>query len=441
MQAIWFLPLIISTTLILAVNFLRTPYRVGLHSLSLVFLVTYGLSGWYSWYNYQNDLQIYPNFIRNDFTYIMSACLIFLSYFISLYGYKFIHKVKTKRTKVKLNNLVRASNISFIMMLLFIFIYVIQYGGLSNALNTAAIIRSGYGELESSGQLTFTKYLMPIGVFPFLTYAYLTFIDKKKNYFIPFIITSSFLLLAFILMSGRTRIIMYLITFGILLLLASERKISLVSLSKFSPLIIVSAFVLVYGKQVFSSIGLIRDGESVFNIINSTENNNSFFDSLFGYFSHRVYSVEAALNNLSYNNGTLVFFRDSFFIPLYFIPERLTGISKPDSISFHNTELLTGIYDSMAPPGVLAYGIYSLWIPGIFIIAFFYGAGFGLIDKIFLENYNNKKILIILLPILLVWSLYGSTGDSRIIINGTIYIILFLLILLVIKAPSSLSKN
>lgn len=433
MQSIWFLPLIISCVLVLGFNLIRNPRNISLHLLSIVFLITYGLSGWYSWFSYQNDLKYYPAFMRSDVTYITSALLISLSYFFALYGYKFSNKVKLKKSTFKLKNLLIASHISFFLMLLFIGIYVSQYGGVNKALNAAAAIRSGYGELETGGKLTFTKYLMPIGVFPFLNYGYLFFIEKKKVFFLPFIITTSFLFLAFTLMSGRTRIVMYLIALVLLILSGSKNKSSVMKLIKLSPLAILGGGVIIYGKKIFSSIESIRNGESVLNVINNSEDQLSFFESLVGYFSHRIYSVEIALNGLS-NNRDLVFFKDSFYLPLYFIPERLTGISKPDSISFLNTQLLTGIYDSMAPPGILGYGIYSLWIPGMFIIAFLYGAGFGYVDRLIHDNHNNKKILIILLPLVLVWSLYGSTGDTRIVVNGLIYIIVYLMILFSINS-------
>ena len=441
MQALWFLPLIIACIVLFVFNLIKTPSKIALHFLTIVFLITYGLSGWYGWFNYQNDLQIYPRFVRNDFIFIVSALLIFLSYFTSLYGYRFANKIEIKKSDIDLSQLISASNISFFLMLLFTFVYILQYGGLSKSLNTAAAIRSGYGELESSGSLTFTKYLMPIGVFPFLTYAYLAFIDKQKKYFIPFIVTTLFLLLAFTLMSGRTRIVMYVLALGIIIIMASDKKVSFSKVIKLSPLIFISTFLILYGKKLFSSIEAIKNGEGILTILGNSENKTTLFESLVGYFSHRVYSVEVALNDIMNNNGSLIFFRDSFYLPLYFIPERLTGIAKPDSISYHNTELLTGVYDSMAPPGILAYGLYSLWIPGIFIIAFLYGAGFGYIDRLLTDNYNNKKLLIVIIPLLLVWSLYGSTGDTRIVINGIIYIILYIFILLMLKITTRFNHS
>lgn len=428
MQSIWFLPLIVSCIIILGFNLLRRPYRVSLHLLSIVFLVTYGLSGWYSWYSYEQDLVFYPNLIRNDTVYAISAFLILVSYFFALFGYRIANLIKLNTTTFNINGLKLASNISFFLMLLFIAAYVAQYGGVSRALNAAAAIRSGYGELETSGKLTFTKYLMPIGVFPFLHYGYLSFIDKRRKYLAPFIVTTIFLFLAFVLMSGRTRIVMYLIALVLLILISSKKKISVSKILKIAPLAMLGAFFVIYGKKIFSSIELIKNGESISSIINDSDQTRSFFESLVGYFSHRVYSVEASLNFAS-NHGDLVFFRDSFYLPLYFIPERLTGISKPDSISFLNTQMLTGIYDSMAPPGILAYGLYSLWIPGMFLIAFLYGAGFGYIDRLLVINSQKREILIILLPTVLVWSLYGSTGDTRIVVNGLIYIIIYVLIL------------
>lgn len=435
MEALWFLPLILSCIVIISINIIRSPRKVALHLLSLVFLITYGLSGWYSWFNYIEDSHIYSNFVRDTQTYIYSAILILISYFLALLGYKFSYclRLRQKKTKFELRYILIASNISFVLMLLFMMVYVFQYGGLGNALNSAAAIRSGYGELETTGRLTFTKYLMPIGVFPFLTYAYLIFVEKNRVFFIPFIVITPLIFLAFILMSGRTRILTYIIVLILMLLMSTKNSFSFTKFFAFTPLVFLGVIFIMYGKKIFSSIESINNGESIINVISSSEDQASFFESFVGYFGHRVYSVEIALNDFTNNNGNLLFFKDSFYLPLYFIPERLTGIVKPDSISFYNTQQLTGIYESMAPPGILAYGLYSLWIPGMFIMSFLYGSGFGYLDRLMNDNNNDNKIIIILLPLLLAWALYGSTGDTRIVINGVIYILLYVLILFSIK--------
>lgn len=434
MEALWFIPLIVSSSMILLFNLIKNPKKIGLHLLSLVFLVTYGLSGFYSFFNYYNDIQIYPNFNRKDIIYASSAILIFISYIFSLLGYKWIYSLKKNNTNFKLNNLELASHISFFLMIVFIYVYISQYGGLNKALTMATAIRSGYGELAEDAKVTFVKYLMPIGVFPFLTYAYLAFIQKNRLYILPFILVAMFLFLAFLLMSGRTRIVIYIIALIVMLIISSNKKLSTASVIKITPLILLMGFIVIYGKNIFSSLGNILENKSIIDVVKDDEKSVGFVESLLGYYTHRVYGVEVSLIDYI-NNERLIFFKDTLFFPLYFIPERLTGLSKPDSISYYNTQLLTGVYDSMAPPGILAYGLYSLWIPGMFLIAFLYGAGFGYLDKIFKEN--NNRMLIILLPILLVWALYGSTGDTRIVVNGIAYILVFILLLILLRFTRS----
>ena len=153
---------------------------------------------------------------------------------------------------------------------------------------------------------------------------------------------------------------------------------------------------------------------------------------MLGYFSHRTYAIEAALKNFN-ETHYLYWFKDNFLSIFYLIPERLTGIVKPDSISPYNTEVLTGIYEATIPPGIIAYGIYSLWIPGFIIAAIIYGSIFGLVDSFFNKYFSQKYLLIIILPIIVVWGLYGSTGDFKIIINSFSYIMLFMVIFILIK--------
>jgi hypothetical protein len=433
MLSILFLPLILMCLFNLIQDFRRNKNSLGLHFLNFTFLYVYGLGGFYSVYDYEKNVFLYSNFYREDFYIFLSALMLTLSYLISYKSYFMFKKINLNigGNFFDIKTLTIASNISLILCGLFIYIYISQYGGLYRALESAAAIRSGYGELEDGAKLTFVKYLMPIGVFPFLLYGYKVSTSPKILNILLWVISFLLVFLAFILMSGRTRIVIYILAM-VIIFIYSKKTIKINKIFKYIPLFFIVSLFIMYGKTIFSSLGSILNGESIQNIIYESDKNETFLGSILGYFSHRTYAVEAALKNFN-ETHSLYWFKDNFLSIFYLIPERLTGIVKPDSISPYNTEVLTGIYEATIPPGILAYGIYSLWIPGLIIVAIMYSSIFGLVDSYFQKYLSEKHLLIILLPIIVVWGLYGSTGDFKIIINSFSYIMLFMMIFILIK--------
>lgn len=228
---------------------------------------------------------------------------------------------------------------------------------------------------------------------------------------------------------------MYLLAFMLMYFLISKNAINLKKLGVYSAITFLSVFFIQFGKQLFLSFSNILEGEKISSVV--AVNQKSFIDAFLGYFAHRTYSIETALIYIRDTNN-LYWFKDNFNSLFFLIPERLTGISKPDSISFLNTQLIMGEYDSTVPPGILAYGVYSMWIPGMFMVAMFYGMVFAYLDKIYLRNKQNTLILIVVLPSIMVWTMYGSVGDVRIFINGCIYILFFVMIMMILRLMRAL---
>lgn len=442
MLSILFLPLIFLSLFNLINGIREQKNALGLHCLNITYFYIYGLGGFYSIFNYPENLWLYSNFNRQDFYYVLTAFLVTLAYIFSYKSYLFLSKFNFSSNKIiSINILTLSSNVSFIMCIIFIYIYSSQYGGVYNALESAAAIRSGYGELEDGAKLTFVKYLMPIGVFPFLLYGYKVSIKPNIINIFMWVVSFCMVFLAFLLMSGRTRIVIYILAM-IVIFIYSKKNINfnLSQFLKYSPFLAIAVFFVMYGKIIFSSLGDILEGNQVSSIIQSSEKKESFLDSMLGYFCHRTYSIEAALINFKDTNN-LYWFKDNFLSIFYLIPERLTGIVKPDSISPYNTEILTGVYEGTIPPGILAYGVYSLWIPGLFVMSILYSAVFALIDSFFRNNISEKYLLILLLPIIVVWGLYGTTGDFKIIVNSFSYIFVFIFLIIFFKLLSWISKK
>ena len=442
MLSLIFLPLILFSFINLVSDLKNKKNSLGLHCLNITYLYIYGLGGLYSVFNYPDYQWLYSNFDREDYYYFLTAILVSLAYFLSYKSYFIFSSFSFKGSSgISLKLISYSSNIALFLCLIFIYVYISQYGGLIRALESAAAIRSGYGELEDGAKLTFVKYLMPIGVFPFLLYGYKVAIKPSVYNVLMWFFSFSLVFLAFLLMSGRTRIVIYLLAMIVVFIYAKKNvRINLNQFIKFSPIIFVAIFFAMYGKIIFSSLGEIISGDHIGSIIESSEKKESFLASMLGYFCHRTYSIEAALINFRETNE-LYWFKDNFMSMFYLIPERLTGIVKPDSISPYSTEILTGVYEGTIPPGILAYGIYSMWIPGLFIMAMVYSFVFAIVDSYFRSNFSKKYLLIILLPIIVVWGLYGSTGDFKIIVNSFSYILVFLLIILILKTLAWISRR
>lgn len=437
MLSILYLPLLFISGYNLIFSIIKNRDALGLHFFNFLYFYIYGLCGLYSFIDFDKNKEIYSMFERSDFYIAFSIFIVTITYILSIYFYNYVRKIYIPDFSNYLNerNLLLASNVSLLMCFLFIIVYSAQYGGVYNALQYSAVIRAGYGEIDDGSKLTFVKYLMPIGVFPFLMYGY-KYVQKPKIYiailwFLSFIIV----FFAFLLMSGRTRIVIYILAMLIIVSYVNKNKFNVLKFIKFLPLIGLAVFIVIEGKNLFSSLGDLLDGSKISEVVNNNEKKESFLEAFLGYFSHRTYSLEASLSYISqYNN--LYWFRDNFNMPLYLIPERLTGIVKPDSISYYNTEVLTGVYDSMIPPGILAYGSYSMWLPGIIISSFIFVGFFSLLDNFFYRNKEKKYLLVFTLPCIVVWGLYGSSGDFRVLTNSFSYILVFLLMLIVFKILS-----
>lgn len=422
-----YLPIIVITAIMMGKSIVYDRKAISFIFLVASYLIVYGISGAYSDEFFLTHDSDYPSLTRTDIVVQIFASVVALcALFSSVLGYKIarcIPKIKNKRS-LSSRGIFLAAQISLPLCVIFIAIYVAQYGGFSNALLSAAAIRSGYGETDDGATLTFVKYLMPLGIFPSMYYIYMYATERAKRHLLMAVISLSVLFIAYVLMSGRTRIVAALLGIFILLYYVQNIRLQLsFVVFKVLPLLIAALLVVIYGKDFFNGLSRLDTVAPTQAAVSEGWGDKDVLDSTIGYYTHRTYSTEIALIKAFEKDG-LNFFTDTLVFPLYFIPERLTGIRKPDSISYKNTENLIGIYDSMIPPGLVAYGIYGLWLPGVVIFAFMYGAVFGMCDRwIYL---NDGSVYIVAIPFLFVWSSYGFAADTRILVNSCSYILIFI---------------
>lgn len=429
MASLAYLPLCVMAGIGVQRAFLDVRSRLGAFMLHGVFLATYGLPGLLSFAE-RGDISspLGSVAIVDPLVIVSAAGLVYLSYFVSVYAHRALagrqHKVEFQdlRTHKNFRPLVSACIVSAAVSLLSLIIYSREYGGFVSALTSAATIRSGYGELhsETSSGLTFVKYFLPTGMFALLCAAYLNAVKSTTPRTIALVASAVLLLACLVLMGSRTRLLLYFIGVALFYKGIATRRFDVSRWLFGFAIMILSIMILVYGKAWYSGISTGREmsanGISLFSVV----------DSFIGYFTHRVYSVEIAIVHF-WNTSELEWFSDVLMIPFYFIPERLTGIVKPESISYLNTFQLVGVWDSMVPPGVVGYGAYALTVPGVVLVSIVFGAVFGVSDR--LVRKGGLMYYICTLPAVFCWALYASTGDMRVLVNGSVHIVFFYMLM------------
>ncbi|WP_426702078.1 hypothetical protein ACPPVV_03430 [Rhodanobacter sp. Col0626] len=299
-----------------------------------------------------------------------------------------------------------------ILSVLCILVYSIQYGGLLAALKDAAMIRAGGGDdlLQTEGNFLFLKYLIPIGAFSLLGLATLKLEYDYANILLTMVCTVV-VVLGFLMMAGRNRFL------GLGLALFILYFSTLGAKAKFTPkrmLIILGAlcvgyFVLLYGKQFFASMSADSVSQAFEQRLANSNDDNQF--KILQNFEHHYASIGVA-DAYVYGPKGMRYFVDVINAPLSILPTRLVGMEKPVPISVFNTYMITGVYDSRIPPGLIAFGVYSLGYLGVPVLMIVYGYLLALLDRSMVQP-GFKRIIVPWVIVTLVVA--GGSGDPRVL--------------------------
>lgn len=332
---------------------------------------------------------------------IQTTYAIFLGYFAVIAGY-----YSKSAEKAGSNLCIKAPDqrnvvILAIFLLLFsflaIYLYGLQYGGITDALSKTILIRSNVVE---SGAFVFFKHFMDFSKFAsylLAAYCFSRKLTKTENSFVTKTILTILLLLsictsiiAAFLSSSRAGLIYYLVGFYLVYILRTKKISSAFTIT----IILFIAFFVLWGKEFLFSLSAFPNGglDGVLSTLTNTigadnagSNTESSFYKFLSYFSYPLYSLDTALNNSHYD---LRLFTDLITAFQSLIPERVFNIQKPQSISDFNTFLMLGNIDYQVPVGILAFGIYSFsWI-GLIMVCFTYG-WFGRYLHTFLNKYMD----------------------------------------------------
>jgi len=202
-------------------------------------------------------------------------------------------------------------------------------------------------------------------------------------------------MLALLSMAGRTNIILFLIiSFLIICDGIISKKFIIVSITIFF-------IVVIFGDSLFVALKNIDDGVSITTIANDNSSSSIMdnFKSILFEFQHPYSSTNAVIEN--YHDINLRYGIDFIYAVLNIVPEKIFFLGRFETVAYPNTQLLTGVYTSTIPPGILAFSIYSFGILGVIIMPFFFGKILSIIERNFLSKKSNNFLLV---------SLYYITG-------------------------------
>lgn len=307
---------------------------------------------------------------------IQTALAIFTGYFIVLIGfysnsaYRWGNNIIIK-ARGNHSTVIIYAIILLLLSCLSIYIYGLQYGGFLNALANTALIRV---QAVEGGPLVFFKHFTLFSIFASYLLGSFVFIKKMKEgrvfLYIVFVFSTFVALTAITLTGGRAYLINYLLVFYLVYIL-KNRKISWIFATLF---VCLAALMLFYIRILFFSLTALSDGYSAvintfLDSITSNSANDFNFYNFIQNFQFPIYSLDVAFSK----NYELRWFVDLIYGFTSLIPDRFLGTEQPESIMYYNTLYIIGNRDFAIPTGFLAFGVYSLWWPGLIVVCFLYG--------------------------------------------------------------------
>jgi protein-S-isoprenylcysteine O-methyltransferase Ste14 len=381
---------------------------------------------------------------------IQTIFAVFIGYFLVLIGFYAKSAIGLGK-----NVIIRSTNnkyvlwYSFLLLILSclaIFIYGAQYGGVLNAMANITLIRSNAG--VDSGPLVFVKHFMYCSLFAsyFLgSFAFGNTQNKALKIFLLAIFFCS-VIVAFIastLSGGRAILIYYFFGFYLVYVLKGGKTLTWGTI----PIFCFGALFLLYGKEFFWSISAINDGfDAVVNKFIEAKNSHSSGEKfsiyrLMANFAFPIQSLDTAFDK----NYNVRFFVDWIYGFLYFIPERIFDIRKPETISTINTRYILGLKGTLTyeiPTGFLAFAVYSLSWPGIIIVSYCYGWIGRYLQTILIINMQHNPWIVYLYALTMqVWVDYQQSGDPRVFLVANFWYIMSTLVLLILVAQELLTPK
>lgn len=421
--------LLYTPLILLSLYGLLKALRLGRNNLGLVlisgsFLIFYGLPGAYSGFAWEKFSAAYLGFQdRNLYVSVTIAVVSLAVYLIAVRAYaRGFRSSSANYPTLSQARMYHLSILAAFFACVSFYIYAQQYGGFQTVYRYASMIRTGHYLPLEGRSATFFHYFIPLIMFQTLYFAIRTSVSRNVwNYFglaISTAITLSFMAS----MSGRGKIVFLMICLFVILLWSRERqKLRVRSILLAACFVLIAVVTVSDGKEFFFRMRLI-DEDSLVNIAMSSVGAGNFLEEILSYFATRVYSAEVALMRVI-SDVPLGYFHEVLIAPLYIVPERIVGVLGVASISQTNTGLLKGTPGGSIPPGIIGYGIYSLWALGPMLLGYIYGYVIGVLQG----RMNNGGIYaqVVYLPAMIWWLFFAGAGDPKVLVRASFALIVF----------------
>lgn len=366
-----------------------------------------------------------PRFLRNyyDIESIFPLFVIIIFFISMFFGSNFFDKVGFKFKLEANENLIRRTTLFlFTMGFISLSFFIYTYGGLDYVLSNMSQIRSGTDDNKNylaAFVSSFSKYIN-LSFFIMLSF---WMINRKLSifdYLLLFIFTL-LTLFSIYLSAGREAGIAFLISI-LVIYLAVYKKIPILTVSIFS---IFSFLYILFGKTFLFALNNENFDKDDFIDNNFLLTISNSYNIIVSEFSHQYLSL---VNFMQYDYSFRFFGDYAYWI---FKPFKLLGFDIPDSISYYNTFIVHGVWDSEVPPGGIAFGYIQFGILGVIIHGFILGCFFKFFDVIFDPKNQNNPILLGFYAVLVTSFTYMlSNSDPALFLQNRIPNILFLLALL-----------
>lgn len=412
----------------------------------LMFALAYGIPGFLLESNFDNSsLEMTMDSLPYQAN-IQTIFAVFIGYFLVLIGFYSKTSVQfASRISIKSSNNKKILFYALGLLLLSslaIFIYGSQYGGVINAMANITKIRTRSG--VESGPFVFFKHFMYFSLFGSYLIGALAFSENRNkwyNFFLKSVFCLSVIMAftASTLSGGRAILIYYFFGFYLVYVLKGGKTLNLATI----PVFCFGALFLLYGKQFFWSLSGIEDGlDGVVNKFIESQNSKPSEEGfsiyrLMANFAFPIESLDTAFDK--YYSPR--FFVDWIYSLIYFIPERIFDIQKPETISILNTRHILGVKGEPVyeiPTGFLAFGVYSLFWPGLVIVTYCYGWLGNFLQSVLSRHmHDNIWIAYIYALTAQVWVDYQQSGDPRVFVMANFWFLTCTSILLFVVNKTS----
>lgn len=248
--------------------------------------------------------------------------------------------------------------------------FLLSYGGIEYVLKNISGIRSGTDDNKNylgAFVKIFSDFLL------FSTYfSYSHYLENAKRYRLFFLVLAFISIVKLFLDGGRGAVINFFLALLFIHYLREGRFSVLHALG----VSVAALFIGLFGKVVVFALFGDRDASE---LMEGATSSLSIIDAISEEYSHQFLSALLAIDF-----GLISPDRYGIDLLVWAVkPLKLIGVNVPDSISYYNTYLITGDWDSQIPPGIIGLGIYDFGVLFCWIPLFLWGALSSSVDKSF----------------------------------------------------------